>query len=224
MCGKFLVVVERLADPVEGNARDYKENAMNLRSIITLGLLVNLVLGSVVLAQPVHFPDPNLRVAIRDALNQPDGVPLNVQRMRQLTRLDVPPDSQIRDLAGLEYATNLTYLALGGNEITDLTPIAGLVKLRFLSVWGSPISDLSPITNLTELTRLYLGYCRTIADITPLANLTNLGFLQLRGNRIVDVTPLANLANLSELLLDNNRIVDATPLANLTRLESLGDS
>lgn len=159
-------------------------------------LLLSITLCLPLSAQPVEIPDPNLRVAIRDALNQPDGVPLNVLRMRQLTRLDVPPDSQIRDLAGLEYATNLTYLALGGNEITDLTPIAGLVKLRFLSVWGSPISDLSPITNLTELTDLYLGYCRTVSDIAPVANLTNLDFLQLRGNRIVDVTALANLTKL----------------------------
>ncbi|MDE0043791.1 MAG: leucine-rich repeat domain-containing protein [Candidatus Poribacteria bacterium] len=169
----------------------------------------------------VEISDPNLRQAVSETLYLPANASITQANMRQLTKLDVPPDSQVRDLAGLEYATNLTYLAMGGNEITDLTPIAGLVKLRFLSVWGSPISDLSPITNLTELAHLYLGYCRTVSDIVPVANLTNLTFLQLSGNQVVDISPLENLTNLTELQLEHNRIVHVAPLANLTNLEAL---
>ena len=189
---------------------------MNLRQRITLHLMLYIVLCGIALAQVVEIPDPNLQQAVRETLNLPAGAPITQADMRQLTQLRVPRDSQIRDLAGLEYATNLTYLALGGNEITDLTPITGLMKLRFLSVWGSPISDLSPITNLTELAHLYLGYCRTVSDIAPVANLTNLTFLQLSGNQVVDISPLENLTNLTELQLEHNRIVHVAPLANLT--------
>ena len=194
---------------------------MNLRQRITLHLMLYIVLCGIALAQVVEIPDPNLQQAVRETLNLPAGAPITQADMRQLTQLRVPRDSQIRDLAGLEYATNLTYLALGGNEITDLTPITGLMKLRFLSVWGSPISDLSPITNLTELAHLYLGYCRTVSDIAPVANLTNLTFLQLSGNQVVDISPLENLTNLTELQLEHNRIVHVAPLADLTNLEAL---
>ena len=194
---------------------------MNLRQRITLHLMLYIVLCGIALAQVVEIPDPNLQQAVRETLNLPAGAPITQADMRQLTQLRVPRDSQIRDLDGLEYATNLTYLALGGNEITDLTPITGLMKLRFLSVWGSPISDLSPITNLTELAHLYLGYCRTVSDIAPVANLTNLTFLQLRGNQVVDISPLENLTNLTELQLEHNQIVHVAPLANLTNLEAL---
>ena len=193
---------------------------MDFRQNIALYLLLSITLCLPLSAQQVEIPDPNLRAAIRSTLNLSVGVPITQADMPQLTQLDAR-DRQITDLAGLEYATNLTYLALGGNEITDLTPIAGLVKLRFLSVWGSPISDLSPITNLTELAHLYLGYCRTISDIAPVANLTNLTFLQLSGNQVVDISPLENLTNLTELQLEHNQIVHVAPLADLTNLEAL---
>ena len=49
---------------------------MNFRQIITLSLSLYIVLGSVVFAQVVEIPDPNLRAAIRDAINLPDDVPI----------------------------------------------------------------------------------------------------------------------------------------------------
>ena len=95
MCGKFLVVMESLVDPVEGNTHDYKEKAMNCRLIITLGLLVYIVLGSVVVAQPVHLPDPNLREPRTVMLeggtdpSEPPDSPYNPQLMRAITTMSL---------------------------------------------------------------------------------------------------------------------------------------
>ena len=134
--------------------------------------------------------------------------------MQQLTQLDAR-DRQITELAGLEYATNLSSLTLGHNEITDLTPIAGLMKLEHIWVWVNPISNLSPLANLTKLKSNDFGYCNTISDISPIANLTKLSLLQLRGNRIVDVSALVNLSRLESLEIHNNTITDYSSLDGL---------
>ena len=167
----------------------------------------------------VEIPDPNLERAIREKLVLPDEIPVTQLVMKQLTGLDAG-NSQIKDLVGLEYATNLTRLSLSQNEINNLTSLAGLSYLESLSLWGNPISDLSPLANLTRLRGLDLGACQ-ISDIDPLANLTQLEWLHLHNNRIEDITPLAKLTQLADLWLTSNRIVDVSPLANLTMLEEL---
>ena len=165
------------------------------------------------------MPDANLRQAVQEALELPDGVPLTQPIMNQLTVLDAT-DSQITDVTGLEHAINLTWLGLGGNEIGNLHPLAGLNQLETLYVWVNPISDISPLANLTQLRALDLGGCQ-ISDIMPLAILIRLRFLNLRLNSIEDITPLENLKELTELSLSHNRIVDISPLRSLTKLEKL---
>ena len=194
----------------------------------------------------VEVRDPNLRAVVREALNLPDGVPLNQANMRKLTRLDAR-NRQITTLTGLEHALNLTELNLAGNNISDLVPIvrpiANLMQLTALYLGGNRIEDISPLANLTQLAVLRLNENWRIEDISslanlvelrkvdldrneivdvgPLARLTKLESLDLRDNRITDVSPLANLTQLAELLLNNNKIEDVSPLANLTRLEVL---
>ena len=192
---------------------------MNFRQKIILHLLVYIALCGVAFAQVVEIPDPNLRRAVKEALNLPAGTPITQAAMRDLTSLNVG-DLGIADLSGLEFATGLTWLAIPGNQITDLTPITGLTKLEHLLMWVNPISDITPLANLTNLLGLDAGGCH-ITDITPLANLTQLTGLNLRANRIVNIGPLANLSLLTELRLNSNDIADVTPLSNLTMLKSL---
>ena len=175
---------------------------------------------STVSAQLVDIPDPNLKQAIREALELPDEIPLTQQKMLQLTGLDAK-NRQINNLTGLEYATNLQRIAVHRNNISNLKPLADLTQLESLSLWENPISNLSPIANLIQLERLDLGGCQ-VSDITPLANLTQLAYLTLHYNfRIIDITLLTNLTQLTELRLSRNRIVDINPLANLTQLTEL---
>ena len=175
---------------------------------------------STVSAQLVDIPDPNLRKAVRETLALPDESPLTLLVMKQLTRLDAG-NNQIRDLTGLEHATNLIGLALPRNEIQDLSPLAELLNLDTLHLWSNPISNLSPLGNLIQVRRLGLDNCR-ISDVIPLANLTGLTFLSLPHNQIQDITVLANLTQLTELHLHGNRIVDISSLMNLTQLKVLG--
>ena len=190
---------------------------MNFRQKITLSLLLYTALCSTAFAQTVAISDPNLRAAVRDALNLPGDAPITQADMRRLTKLE--PRWQgiqgITDLSGLEFATNLRHLDLAMNPISDFTPLASLAQLHTLWIWRCEISDITSLANLTGLKVLDASHNR-IADISPLANLTSLVDLILSHNRIVDVNPLAHLTNLELLYIEGNLIVDHSPLDGLS--------
>ena len=174
----------------------------------------------------VAIPDAKLHAAIAGALGKASKALITADEIATLTRLDAP-NSGIRDLTGLEFATSLTRLHLGidkvegkyvnSNDISDLTPLAELTNLTQLILTNTGVSDLTPLAELTNLTRLFLGD-NSIVDLTPLTELTNLTWLSLGDNSIVDLTPLTGLTNLTELWLWNNSFSDSTPLAGLTNL------
>ena len=182
----------------------------------------------------VAIPDAKLHAAIASALGKASNALITADEMATLTRLDAP-NSGIRDLTGLEFATSLTRLNLGidkvegryvnSNDISDLTPLAGLANLTWLTLTNTGVSDLTPLAGLTNLTRLSLGR-NSVADLTPLAGLTNLTELWLWNNNLSDLTPLAGLTSLTQLILSNTGVSDLTPLAGLTNLTelSLGDN
>ena len=184
---------------------------------------------------PVDLPDRNLRTAIKSSLNetwgdQIFGESLTRGDMTRLVYLDGRA-SNISNLTGLEYATNLRAVDLGAiriedigwvenNSISDLSPLRGLTGLTRLALRGNNITDLSPLAGLTNLKRLDLRG-NNISDLSPLSRLTNLATLALQDNRIFDLSPLADLTNLTELELNRNSISNLSPLAGLTNLATL---
>ncbi|MDE0327048.1 MAG: leucine-rich repeat domain-containing protein [Candidatus Poribacteria bacterium] len=196
----------------------------------------------IAIARTVHIPDPNLRAVLELALGKDVSADITQVELANLESLEAI-GSGIRNLTGLEFATNLTKLHLGLNEISDLSPLKGLknlieldlhrnrkisdvsplknlTNLRHLSLRGNIISDLSPLKDLATLTFLHIGY-NNISDLSALKDLTTLTFLNLDDNRISDLSPLKDLPNLTELHLDDNNISDTTPLKDLTTLTFL---
>jgi len=195
---------------------------MSLRFPIDLAALVPE-------SKPVSIPDVNLAAAIRESLDLAPGDPItevvmlglgrlvphnNISRKYTYSSSRRPPEKQIKDLTGLEYATNLEYLNLPFNAISDITPISELTKLRSIDLSNNRIQDIGPVKRLTLLTNLSLGK-NQIGDITPLESLTSLGGLFLEDNQISDITTLKNLNKLGWVTLDNNEISDVRPLAAL---------
>ena len=160
------------------------------------------------------MPDPNLRAAVREALEIPDEDPLTQSDMERLRELNAE-NRQITSLGGLQYATHLTNALLEGNPISDLSPLTGLVQLRILNMAVCRISDIRPLANLTRLESLRL-HANQIEDITPLTNLTTLTDLWLANNFIADARPLEKLTRLEELRVQNNMIKDYSPLETLS--------
>ena len=163
----------------------------------------------------VSIPDTNLATAIREALNLAPGDPFTERNLLKLINLDAE-DQQITDLTGLEHATQLQQLNLGGNQISDISPLASLEIVESLVLPDNQISDISVLTDLPALSNLDLG-SNQIRDITPLAGLQLRG-LWLRDNQISDLNGLTDLPVLIDLDLGNNQIRDITPLTGLKNL------
>ena len=164
----------------------------------------------------VQIPDPNLRAAIAEELGKSPNVPITVQEMEGLGRL-VALNKGIRDLTGLQFATNLKDLFLRDNQISNLSPIAGLIRLRILALTYNPISDLSALRGLINLTSLEM-YHIPISDLSPLAGLINLEALYFDADNVSDLSPLTGLANLEHLRFDSKKVSDLSPLAGLINL------
>ena len=179
------------------------------------GVQVTVVGGD----RTVNIADANLRAVIAGSLGKAPNAPITEGEMATLTSLEAVGKG-IRNLAGLEFATNLTWLLLHGNSIADVSPLAGLTNLTTLWLHGNSIADVSPLAGLTRLGSLSLG-SNSIADVSPLAGLTNLTTLWLHTNSIADVSPLAGLTRLEYLYLSSNSIADVSPLAGLTNLTTL---
>ena len=195
---------------------------------------------------PVEIPDIDLRAAIETALGKDSGETISAAEMATLTEFDTMAETRffkITSLAGLEYATSLRKLDLGGEHLSDLSPLSGLTGLRILDlhknyIWdlsplsgltdlqwlflnGNYISDLSPLSGLNSLVLLFLSDNFILSDISVLSNMPHLFSLELRDNAISDVSPLSGLPKLFRLSLSGNAISDISQLSDLPSLDHL---
>ncbi len=144
------------------------------------------------------IPDANLAAMIREILGLDPSSPITKLDMLGLGSLDnygsSKPEVFVRDLTGLQHATNLERLHLGQihldqnfnykfGEIRDLTPLTGLTHLISIILSGNKISDIRPLSGLTRLDTLHL-HRNQIVNITPLTGLLNLLRLELSYNQI----------------------------------------
>ena len=169
----------------------------------------------------VHIPDSNLRAAIAEELGKSPNAPITVKEMEGLGRL-VARNRGIRDLTGIQFATNLSKIDLRDNEISDLSPLAGLINLRELRLdHNFQPSDLSPLAGLINLE--VLDFTFNVSDLSPLAGLINLEYLHFTDTNVSDLSPLAGLINLESLGFSRTpSISDISPLAGLVNLKFIG--
>ncbi len=197
------------------------------RFCFTFFLLICFSLPLTATAQTVDIPDPNLRAIIANELGKTSGEAITAADMARFGGIRLP-NSNIRNLTGLEYATNLRVLNLGAvdtadgfrvnnNFISDISPLAGLTNLEELILEVNVISDISPLEGLNGLRRLFLGD-NVISDISPLEGLNNLIQLGIERNLISDISPLEGLNNLTFLFFNGNSISDLSPLEGLNNL------
>ena len=168
----------------------------------------------------VHIPDSNLRAAVAEALGKSANAPITPEEMKRLRRFDAGRRN-VKDLTGLQFATNLTWLHLINNQISDLSPIAGLIELRELWVRHNHLSDISPVRGLTNLTHLDVRH-NQISDISPVRGLIELRELLTLDNLHSDISPVRNLTKLFHLNFDNTFVSDISALSGLVNLELLG--
>ena len=142
----------------------------------------------------IEIPDATLALIIRDRLSLGAETIITKSQMESLTYIsrgggNFRKSERVRDLTGLEYATNLQSLNLISHRITDITVLEKLTNLTKLDIRNNMSSDITVLKNLTNLTQLNLRK-NGITDVNALAGLTGLTRLNLRGNTILDTSPL----------------------------------
>jgi len=153
--------------------------------------------------------DPNLKTAISMTIGLEGPRDLAQSDMLALVHFAANRKG-IKDLTGLEHATNLVDVDLSQNTISDLGCLSGLTKLESLKLSNNQIEDISPLVNFKNLERLRLNGNPLQGNIDVLAELPHLKRLQISSCGIRDISALANLTNLSELeLLQNPLNADA---------------
>ena len=150
-----------------------------------------------------------------------DPVTITQGEMATLTHLDLRA-TNIANLAGLSYASNLQSLLLRGNRVSNLEPIVGLQFLSSLDLGANSLSDISALARMPALERLWLND-NAIADISPLVANAGLGegdirphgssdYVDLRGNplnshAVVEYAPLLRERGAAVLLDDGAHLV-----------------
>ena len=179
----------------------------------------------------VAIPDLNLRAAVESALGKPKDDPIAPSEMETLARLEAR-NANISDLAGLEFAINLTSLNLDGkrgtdgrfinnNSVSDLSPLARLTNLTHLTLRSNNISDISALSGLSQLEFLWVED-NSITDISAVTGLTKLTRLDFGSNSITDISPVVGLTNLTSLWFWGNNISDITAATGLSNLTKIG--
>ena len=175
-------------------------------------------------AVTVVFHDANFERTIRGYLGIPSGDVTDVDMLR-LTEVSLVCGEDccetVRDLTGLEYATNLTEFTMYDEGVSDLRPLSGLTSLKVLRFdHCHRIVDLSPLAGLTNLESATITECG-VDDVAALAGMTKLAFLDISFGRVTDITPLAHLANLKTLLAGTNRLKTLPSMSGMKSLERL---
>ena len=231
---------------------------------VNRGALVNVMMDATNSPAPVGvvIPDNNLRRLLNQNLASVLGVArtddqaITAEEMSRVTALyadasdTTPANSKVANLTGLEHATNLTALSLGGhaitnlapiaslskleslqihnNNITSIQPIAGLANLSMINASGNPITDYSPFTNLSKLTQVSLSSQNVTLDMTHFAaskaTLTRFAYYDYgRTTNITNLSALAGATKLNYLRLTGVRLTsdDVSRIGSLSSLTTL---
>ena len=194
------------------------------------------------ISEPVIFntgtefdlPDPNLRAKIETALNKEPGDPITVVEMATLTRLNAE-STNISDLTGLKFATNLTYLNLSNNNLTTLPAgvFEGLSKATVLNLRGNPLTTIKTgafngLSSLTELDLSPTGSSRgklTTIEAGTFYGLASLQTLNLHNNNLTTLptSVFEGLNTVTSLNLRGNPLttIKAGAFNGFTRLQTL---
>lgn len=144
-----------------------------------------------------------------------------IEKLPQLTTLDLRANSNLQSLSGIEKLTKLTKLSLRSIGLTNLSAIDNLRTLETLDLSGN--KDLRSLVGIEKLTHLKdLNLSGTgMRDLSGIERLSDLISLNLRGNKNINLSGLEKLTKLTKLDLGNTGVQSIVALENLISLTTL---
>ena len=121
--------------------------------------------------------------------------------------------TNIENLDGLQYFTNLSYLTIYSNDaLTSIPVLSGLTNLSTLDIYNNYVlTSIPELSGLTNLSDLNIQYNYALTSIPELSGLMNLSSLNIRYNdALTSIPELSGLTNLSYLDIYNNDALECT--------------
>lgn len=120
-------------------------------------------------------------------------------------------ENNLKDIKGIEFATNATYLNLTRNNIHDASYLSNLINLSNLELNENKIEDISFLKNLKKLKSVGLE-SNNISEVPNLDWSENLNLINLDNNKIIDLSKLNTFKFRSATLLASDQCVVLDPI------------
>ena len=144
--------------------------------------------------------------------------PKDLQRMADLTEIDLEQRKKLGTLAPLQKLYLLRSLKMDHTQISDLEPIESSFALETLIISDNPIEDISHISGLNKLKQLEFENT-PVSDLRPLIGLIKIEILNMAGTQIKKLNEISELRRLREISFYNTSVKSLTPLESLISLE-----
>lgn len=134
--------------------------------------------------------DINLKKVLnKKYLNRDPNTDISEESLSTLGGIIYIINEGVKSLEGIQFATEISGLAINKNVMTDISKVESLSKLTKFLVNNNQISDVSPLSSLLYLDELDLSY-NMISDIANLNSLRRVVSLDLSNNQIVDCSKI----------------------------------
>ena len=195
----------------------------NFRSFMsfTLAVLLAFVMLAPAASAATAVKDAELQRALDDAF---------VEDLKEVEELWIDGyEYDIKDLSGLEKASNLQYFALTGTSgLSDISEISGYKNLKQLDLSYNNISNINALSTVKftgSYNALYLEGNK-ISNLSPLKTLTVPSDVyrfevSLNGNALKSLDGIEELTSITDLYANLNKISNADVIENLTNLHTL---
>ncbi|MBC2251424.1 LapB repeat-containing protein [Listeria welshimeri] len=163
----------------------------------------------------VNIPDTNLKTYLNGLLKQASDAPITTDQMATIKSITLS-GANYSDLTGLEAASNLETLNINNTSIETLAPIKNVESLSYLTVGGDNVTDstfvdLHALVNLKSISISSKNVSHKVFN--SFNKLPNLTYLYAQNSmKITDISALASLPALNTLFLQFDGIDDFRPL------------
>lgn len=199
------------------------EGAADLSDLRHLAFVEKLTMEGSVAGQLSNIAAlANLKeLTIKNMVVNAEELPM-IGRLPSLQKLTLDGCS-LSTAAGLEWATELTYLNLSNNTIRNIAPLSSCVKLQQLNLSHNALNDLTALAGLTAMTQLDVSF-NNITTLSSIGTMTGLTQLVVGNNALTEIAVVQQLPALTKLDLSCNSVSDITPLSACKGLTDLNVS
>lgn len=185
--------------------------------------ILSLLITSSLYSQIINFPDANFKAKLLESdssvgiaygdggsfkIDANDNGEIEVSEVLLVGHLNIR-NSNISDLTGIEYFTNLYELRCEDNSLTALD-VSMIPNMRTLGVYNNDLTYLN-ITGLSNLRNLYAS--RNLLSSIDLTELPNLLVLDIDNNEL-SILDFSNTPNIHSIRCFNNQLttLDLSPI------------